>query len=120
MDSVFLHGMKIDTLIGVYDWERTQTQTIILDIDITLNAAPAGQSDRIGDTVHYGEVADAIRMEISKQSFQLLEALAEYVANVILNDFSCQSVRIKAIKPGILPDVREVGVMIERSKKDIE
>lgn len=113
-DTVFLHGLKVDTLIGVYDWERTQTQTVVLDIDIRADLAEAGRSDEVGDTVHYGEVAEAVRAGVQAQQFFLLEALAEYTASLILNRFRCHSVRIRAVKPGILPDVREVGVLIER------
>ncbi len=115
-DTVFLHGMKVDTLIGVYDWERTQAQTVIFDIDVYTDLAAAAGSDDVDDTVHYGEVADTVRAGVQAQQFFLLEALAEYVAALILNNFRCNRVRIRAVKPGILPNVREVGVMIERGR----
>lgn len=115
-DTVFLHGLKADTLIGVYDWERTQTQTVVFDIDIRTDLSAAGTSDEVADTVHYGEVADTLRAGVKAQQFFLLEALAEYAAALILNNFPCQSVRLRVVKPGILPDVREVGIVIERER----
>lgn len=106
--------MKADTLIGVYDWEREQQQTLILDLDIG-TAARSGASDSIDDTIHYGEVCDAVRQSLSNQTFLLLEALAEYVAELLIQDFGALWVRVRVVKPGILPNVREVGVEIERS-----
>lgn len=115
MDKIFLRGMKADTLIGVYDWEREQQQTLIFDLDIGV-AEKAGLSDDIADTVHYGEVCEAVRKSLQKQDFLLLEMLAEHVADLILTNFNALWVRVRIVKPGILPDVKEVGVEIERSK----
>lgn len=114
MDKVFLRGMKVETLIGVYDWEREQPQTLLLDIEIGVQRVSA-LSDQIGDTVHYGEVCEAVRQGVRVQRFMLLEALAEYVADLVLQDFAALWVKVKVVKLGILPDVREVGVEIERS-----
>ncbi len=115
MDKIFLRGMKADTLIGVYDWERERLQTLVLDLDIGVPEKSA-LSDDIGDTVHYGEVCEAVRNSLREQDFLLLEVLAEHVAKLILEDFNALWVRVRIIKPGILPDVKEVGVEIERSK----
>lgn len=115
MDKIFLRGMKADTLIGVYDWERERPQTLILDLDIGI-PEQSGQDDHIGNTVHYGEVCEAVRASLAEQSFLLLESLAEHIAKLILYNFGALSVRVRIIKPGILPDVKEVGIEIERSK----
>lgn len=117
MDKIFLHGMKADTLIGVYDWEREQPQTLLIDLEIGVPKQSA-KSDRIGDTVHYGEVCETVRQRLKEQSFLLLEALAEHIAELVLDDFDALWVRVKIVKPGILANVREVGVEIERSKDD--
>ncbi len=115
MDKIFLRGMKADTLIGVYDWERERLQTLVLDLDIGVPEKSA-LSDDIGDTVHYGEVCEAVRNSLREQDFLLLESLAEHVAKLVLEDFNALWVRVRIVKPGILPDVKEVGVEIERSK----
>ena len=78
-------------------------------------AARSGASDSIDDTIHYGEVCDAVRQSLSNQTFLLLEALAEYVAELLIQDFGALWVQVRVVKPGILPNVREVGVEIERS-----
>ncbi|WP_274584825.1 dihydroneopterin aldolase [Neisseria leonii] len=113
MDKIFLHGLKADTLIGVYAWERERKQTLILDLTVGVPPKSAA-SDRIADTVHYGDVCQAVRDSLEKQDFLLLEALAEHTAALILRDFGALWVRVRVTKPGILPDVREVGVEIER------
>ena len=116
MDKIFLHCMKADTLIGVYDWEREHLQTLILDLDIGI-PEKAALSDDIGDTVHYGELCEAIRSSLKNQNFLLIEMLAEHVANLVLQDFNTLWVRVKIVKPGISDGVKEVGVEIERSKE---
>lgn len=115
MDKIFLHGMKAETLIGFYEWERKQRQTLILDLDIGVPTQSAS-SDNLDDTIHYGVVCDAVRQSLREQDFVLLEALAEHIARLLLQDFNALWVRVKIVKPGILPDVREVGVEIERTK----
>ncbi|STZ76143.1 dihydroneopterin aldolase [Bergeriella denitrificans] len=117
MDKIFLRGMKAETLIGVYDWEREQRQTLVLDLDIGVPEG-AGADDNIGDTVHYGEVCEAVRRSLRNQDFLLLEMLAEHVAALILQNFGALWVRVRIVKPGILPDVKEVGVEIERGRAD--
>ncbi len=119
MDTIFLHGMKAETLIGVYDWERKNKQTLLLDVDIGV-AGKSAVSDDIDDTVHYADVCDTVRRSLAEQRFQLLEALAEHVADLILQDFNALFVRVRVVKPGILPNVREVGVVIERQSERLE
>ena len=115
MDKIFLHGLKADTLIGVYEWERKQPQTLLIDLDIGLPLRRADDDD-ISSTVHYGEVCDAVRNSLETHRFHLLETLAEHIASLILNDFPAAWVKVRLVKPGILPDVREVGVEIERGQ----
>ncbi|KLT72105.1 dienelactone hydrolase [Neisseria arctica] len=117
MDKIFLYGMKADTLIGVYDWEREQLQTLSIDLEIGVPEKTA-HSDHIDDTVHYGDVCNAVRKSLREQRFLLLEALAEHIAELVLQDFGALSVRVRVIKPGILADVREVGVEIERTASE--
>ena len=115
MDTLFLHGLKAETLIGVYDWERQQRQTLLLDVDIGTDARPAGHSDNIDDTIHYGDVAEALRHNLAQQQFLLLEALAEHVATYLLETFAVHWVRVSVAKLGMMPNVKRVGVIIERS-----
>lgn len=115
MDKIFLHGLKAETLIGVYDWERSRPQTLLFDIDIALPERAAAQDD-IADTIHYGKVCEAVRRELAASDFKLLETLAEYVAQLLFDEFGAVWTRIHVVKPGILPGVREVGIEIERCR----
>ncbi len=120
MDTIFLHGLKAKTLIGVYEWERQQPQILLLDLDIGTDFLQAAQSDDVADTIHYAQVAEEIISALAEQSFLLLEALAEYVAQFILTRYQALSVKVKVIKPGILASVAQVGVMIERQRVVLE
>lgn len=120
MDTIFLHGLKAKTLIGVYEWERQQPQILLLDLDIGTDFLQAAQSDDVADTIHYAQVAEEIISALAKQSFLLLEALAEYVAQFILTRYQALSVKVKVVKPGILASVAQVGVMIERQRVVLE
>jgi len=113
MDKIFLHGMKADTLIGVYDWERQHKQTLILDLDIVL-PENSHQDDNIEHTIHYGEVCQLIRQELADCDFKLLESLAEFVAQLVFEHYPTPQLRLRVSKAGVLPDVREVGIEIER------
>lgn len=115
MDKIFLHGMKVETLIGVYDWERLQPQTLIIDLDIAM-PTQATQHDDIAYTIHYGEICERVRMDLRERNFLLLESLAEHIAQLLITEFKVQWVRIKIVKPGILPNVQQVGVEIERGQ----
>lgn len=120
MDTIFLHGLKAKTLIGVYEWERQQPQILLLDLDIGTDFLQAAQSDDVADTIHYAQVAEEIISALADQSFLLLEALAEYVAQFILTRYQALSVKVKVVKPGILASVAQVGVMIERQRVVLE
>jgi dihydroneopterin aldolase len=117
MDTIFLEQVKVQTKLGVPAWERMVPQTIILDIEIGYDFSKACQSDAIEDTIDYGAVVERIRQKLSDNSFQLVEALAEHVCQLILSEFRAQKVKIKVAKPNILPGLKALGVVIERAKK---
>jgi 7,8-dihydroneopterin aldolase/epimerase/oxygenase len=116
MDIIFISELKVKTKLGVPEWERMTPQTIILDIEIGYDLAPAGKSDAIADTVDYGAVVARIQASLKEHNFQLVEALAEHVCQLILKEFKAESVKIKVAKPAILPSLKALGVVIERSK----
>ena len=114
MDTIFLEQVKVETKLGVPEWERMLPQTIILDIEIGYNLARACKSDAIADTIDYGAVMSRIRETLAEHSFQLVEALAEHVAELILKEFKAENVKVKVAKPAILPGLKALGVVIER------
>jgi dihydroneopterin aldolase len=117
MDIIFLSEVKVQTKLGVPTWERIVPQTIILDIEIGYDLNNACKSDAITDTIDYGAVVKRIRETLTENSFQLVEALAEHICQLILTEFGALSVKIKVAKPGILPGLKALGVIIERKNK---
>ncbi|BCL75525.1 7,8-dihydroneopterin aldolase [Jeongeupia sp. HS-3] len=118
MDTIYLQGVRAKTLIGWYDWERVAPQDVELDLDIGLPSARASVSDDLIDTIDYDLVVKTLRSELENQHFLLLEALAEFIAQLLLDRFSAPWVRISVTKPGILQDVARVGVTIERGQRN--
>lgn len=116
MDKIFLHGLKAQTLIGVYEWERQHSQTIVFDLDIGIEARSV-RTDGIDETVHYGLVCERLRREVAARDFLLLESLAEHAAQFLFDSFDkIVWLRVRVSKPGILSEVDAVGVEIERRR----
>jgi dihydroneopterin aldolase len=114
MDTIFLSEVKVQTKLGVPEWERMVEQTIILDIEIGYDLSKACQSDDVADTIDYGAVVSRVRETLKENSFQLVEALAEHLCQLILKEFGALSVKVKVAKPAILPGLKALGVVIER------
>ncbi len=118
MDIIYLHDLKIDTVIGIFDWERRIRQTITLDLDMGFDISKAAQSDSIDDTLNYKAVAKRLIQFVSDSEFQLVERLAEEVARIIREEFAVRWVRVRLNKQGAVRGARDVGVIIERGQKD--
>lgn len=116
MDTIFLNEVKVQTKLGVPEWERMVEQTIILDIEIGCDLSKACESDNVADTIDYGAIVERVRTTLKENSFQLVEALAEHICQLILKEFGALSVKIKVAKPAILPGLRALGVIVERRK----
>ena len=115
MDTIFISELKVKTKLGVPAWERMVAQTIILDIEIGIDLSKACKSDAIADTIDYGAVVARIRSTLDEHSFQLVEALAEHICQLIFKEFGALSVKVKVAKPGILAGLKALGVVIERN-----
>jgi dihydroneopterin aldolase len=117
MDIIFLKELKIETIIGVFDWEREVKQTVIFDLEIATNIRKAAATDNLDDTLNYKAVAKRLIAFVSQSEFKLVETLAERVAEIILTEFSVSWVKIQLNKPGAVRGARDVGVIIERGRK---
>lgn len=117
MDIVFLEEIKLDIVIGIYEWERKVPQTIRLDIEIGLPHSRAGESDSIADTIDYGAVMVRIHQLTTEQRFSLVEALAEHIAALIRTEFGAPWVKVSVAKLGMLRGVKRLGIMIERGER---
>lgn len=113
-DIIYLRDLRIDTIIGIYDWERRIKQTIVLDIEMATDIKKAALSDNIEDTLNYKAVAKRLISFIEESNFQLVETLAEEVAHIIRDEFAVPWLRLQVNKQGAVRGARDVGVIIER------
>ena len=88
MDIIYLHDLRIDSVIGVFDWERRIRQTVILDLEMAADIRRAAASDKLADTLNYKAVAKRLIEFVGSSEFQLVETLAERVAELVLNEFA--------------------------------
>lgn len=116
MDIIFLEQVIVETTLGVPDWERLKPQKIVIDIEIRCDLSTSCKTDAIDDTIDYGIVVNRIRETLTKNSFKLVEALAEHVCQLVLSEFNADHVKIKVAKPAILPGLKALGVIIERTR----
>ena len=114
LDRVFVEGLSIDTVIGVYDWERKVRQTVVIDLEMAWDIARAAASDDLSHALDYAEVSKRLTETISSSQFQLVEALAESAAELILKEFSVKWLRLTLYKPGAVANAQSVGLKIER------
>jgi dihydroneopterin aldolase len=117
MDIIFLHNLKVDTVIGIFDWERRIRQSVVIDLDMASDIRKAASSDHIDDTLDYKAVAKRIIAFVEAAEFQLVETLAERIADIILGEFNVPWVRVRLNKQGAVRGARDVGVIIERGDK---
>jgi dihydroneopterin aldolase len=116
MDIIFIEDLRVETRIGIHPWEKAAPQTVALDIRMGIaSVAPARENDDIRDTVDYAAVCEHLRAELSARHFNLLETLAEFAADQILEFFAVQWVRLSIAKLGAMRGVKRVGVIIERA-----
>lgn len=118
MDTLFLHGMSIETLIGAESWERIHRQKLLIDLTLALPENRPQNSDDVEDTINYAQLSSALREHAAQLDYQLLEALAEDLAAFIFQHYPTHWLRLKIQKPGILPNVAQVGVCIERTQSE--
>ena len=117
MDIVYLRDLRIDTIIGIYDWERRTRQTIILDLEMGADVARAAATERIEDALNYKDVAKRLIRFVGESDFQLVETLAERCAQIILDEFDVPWVRLTLNKKGAVRGATDVGVIIERGER---
>lgn len=114
MDIIFLRGLEAKAVIGIYDWERTIRQTIILDLEMGTDISKAAATDDISYTLDYKAVSKRISSFIEDSSFFLVETMAEEVAKIILSEFPTPWVRVTLNKKGAIRGATDVGIQIER------
>lgn len=119
MDIVYIRDLRIETVIGIYAWERKIKQTVRIDLDMGFDIRKAAESDSIDDALNYKAVAKRMIAFVGDSSFQLVETMAEQICNIVLNEFDVEWVSLRLGKPGAVSGSKEVGIIIERGKKGV-
>ena len=117
MDKIFLSELKVETIIGIWEWERKIRQTVIIDLEMSADIAKAAVTDSVEDTLNYKSVAKRVQSFVADSSFQLVETLAERIAEIIREEFAVDWVKVRVNKPGAIRGSRDVGILIERGQR---
>lgn len=117
MDIIFLRGLQIETIIGIYDWERKIRQTVVLDLEMATDIRKAAATDDIEHTLDYKAVSKRLIDFVETSEFFLVETLAEKIAAILLSEFSIPWVRLTLNKRGAIRGASDVGILIERGEK---
>jgi dihydroneopterin aldolase len=117
MDIIFLYDLRVETVIGIWEWERKIRQTVAIDLEMSADIRKAAATDSVDDTLNYKLVAKRLQQFVGESSFQLVETLAEKIAGIVLDEFEVSWVKVKVNKPGAIRGARDVGVIIERGAR---
>jgi len=117
MDIIFLGGLEIETIIGIYDWERVTKQTVILDIEMAFNIQKAAETDDIQYALDYKTVSKRIISFVEDSQFLLVERLISEIADILRHEFNVPWVKIRLNKKGAIRGASDVGIIIERGEK---
>lgn len=115
-DTIFLYDLRVDTVVGIWDWERKIRQTVSIDLEMGADIRRAAETDSIEDTLNYKSVAKRVQQFVADSEFQLVETMAEKIASTILDEFDIPWVDVRVNKPGAIRGTKDVGVKIRRSR----
>ena len=117
-DVIFLSGLTVDCIVGIWDWERKVRQKIVLDLEMEADVRRAAATDSIEDTLDYKKVSKRLLAYVGESQFQLVETLAERVAEIVVTGLGVPWVRVWLTKQGAIRGARVVGILIERRRED--
>ena len=118
MDIIYITDLRIEAVIGVYAWERQLKQVVIFDLELGTDIRKAALTDSVADTLNYKDVAKRVMAFVTESRYQLVESLAEAVAELIIKEFEIPWLRLRLNKQGAVRGVRDVGVIIERGRRE--
>lgn len=116
MDTLFLRDFRLQMIIGIFEWERQAPQTVQLDLEIGLLDSRAFYTDDVADSINYADVAQRIRETIKQRDFNLVEALAEHIAQLVLTEFGAPWVKVCVTKLAVVRGIKQLGICIERGQ----
>ena len=117
MDTIFLNEMRVETIVGIWDWERKTKQIVSIDLEMGADIKKAALTDNIEDTLNYKGVSKRIRKFVEDSDFKLVETMAEKIAKIILVEFNVPLVTVRVNKPGAIRGSKDVGVFITRTQE---
>ena len=115
-DTVFVHELKVETIIGIWGWERKIRQTVSIDLEMGADIRRAAETDSIDDTLNYKAISKRVQQFVADSEFQLVETMAEKIAELVLQEFKVPWIQVRVSKPGAIRGAKNVGILIRRSK----
>ncbi len=115
-DTVFVHELKVETIIGIWGWERKIRQTVSIDLEMGADIRRAAETDSIDDTLNYKAISKRVQQFVADSEFQLVETMVEKIAELVLQEFKVPWIQVRVSKPGAIRGAKNVGVLIRRSK----
>jgi dihydroneopterin aldolase len=115
-DTVFVHELKVETIIGIWGWERKIRQIVSIDLEMGADIRRAAETDSIDDTLNYKAISKRVQQFVAESEFQLVETMAEKIAELVLQEFKVPWIQVRVSKPGAIRGAKNVGILIHRSK----
>ena len=115
-DTIFLQDLRVDTIVGIWDWERKIRQTVSIDLEMGADVRRAAKNDDIENTLNYKLVAKRVQQFVADSEYQLVETLAEKIAETVLQEFEIPWIQVRVAKPGAIRNAKSVGVLIRRTR----
>ena len=118
MDKIKLSELKVETIIGIWEWEKRNPQIVSIDLEMSTNIKAAAKSDSIKDALDYKTIAKRIKQYSENNHFELIETLAENLTQIIIEEFKVEWVKLSVSKPYAIRDSKNVSLTIERTKNE--
>ena len=117
MDIIFVKDIRVETIVGIWGWERQMPQTVSIDLEMGTDIRRAADADDIDATLDYRAVSKRVSAFVKESRFQLIEAMAEGIADIVMTEFSIPWIKVAVHKPGAVRGANDVGIIIERERK---
>jgi dihydroneopterin aldolase len=114
MDKVFIRGLSIEAVIGVFEWEKQVQQPLIFDLEMDWDITQAAETDDLQYALNYAAVTDRVIEFVQANQYDLLERLLVQLAETLRQEFSIPKIKIRVEKPAVAPHAQAVGLEIER------
>ena len=113
-DIIYIKDLRVETIIGIFDWERKVKQEVSIDMEFPFDCKKAAATDSIDDTIDYKAICKGVIKFVEDSSFQLQESLAEGIASLVKEEYNVESIKLRVSKPGALRGAKDVGLVIHR------